>query len=460
MSWYVTDTWYVVIGALAAVSCGLLGNFMVLRRMSMMGDAISHAVLPGLAGAFLLTVWAQGAVDASETILPGWLESVIMMNARSGPVMFIGAAVVGILTALFTQVLHQVGRVDEGAAMGVVFTTLFALGLILMVRAADSVDLDPGCVLYGALELAPLDTVRVLGHHVPRAAVVLGIMTILAAIFTIVFYKELKITSFDPQLATTLGLNATIMHYLLMTLIAVTAVATFEAVGSILVVAMLIVPGATAHLLTDRLPSMLVVSVIVAIASAALGHLAAITVPTWFGYSDTITSGMMAATGGAIFAVVVVVAPRHGLLGRFLRLRVLRLRIIREDVLGVLYRLEELPRGRAPVADIAMLRRAVDAGPLLARLALRRLARRRRVERDAATGGFALTGRGRQIAVGLVRAHRMWEVYLDRHFDLPLDHLHDPAHRLEHVTDESLQRRLADESGRPTTDPHGTRVPD
>ncbi len=114
------DTWIVVIGVLCAGSCALLGNFLVLRRMSMMGDAISHAVLPGLAVAFLIT------------------------GSRASPVMFVGAAIVGVLTALFTQWVHRFGEVDRGASMGVVFTTLFAIGLILIVRAADHVDLDPG----------------------------------------------------------------------------------------------------------------------------------------------------------------------------------------------------------------------------------------------------------------------------------------------------------------------------
>ena len=124
MDWYAIDTWIVIVGMLAAVSCALLGNFLVLRQMSMMGDAISHAVLPGLAVAFLIT------------------------GARASLAMFVGAAVVGVLTAVFTQWISRFGKVDQGASMGIVFTTLFALGLILIVRAADHVDLDAGCVLY------------------------------------------------------------------------------------------------------------------------------------------------------------------------------------------------------------------------------------------------------------------------------------------------------------------------
>ncbi|MCA9049704.1 MAG: metal ABC transporter permease, partial [Planctomycetaceae bacterium] len=188
------DGWIVVAGVLCAVSSSLLGNFLVLRRMSMLGDAITHAVLPGLAAAFLVT------------------------HSRSSLPMFIGAVVAGILTAFFTEWIRGTGEVDEGASMGVVFTSLFALGLILIVRAADQVDLDPGCVLYGAIELTPLDTVTMPGgFEVPRAVVSLSAVTLLNLVFVILFLKELKITSFDPALATSSGIHAGLMHYLLMT---------------------------------------------------------------------------------------------------------------------------------------------------------------------------------------------------------------------------------------------------
>ncbi len=135
MAWTTFDTWIAVTGMLCAISCAIPGSFLVIRKMSMMGDAISHAVLPGLAVAFFVT------------------------GERDSFPMFIGAAVVGILTALFTQWISKFGQVDRGAAMGIVFTTLFAIGLILIVQAADHVDLDPSCVLYGAIELTPLDMV-------------------------------------------------------------------------------------------------------------------------------------------------------------------------------------------------------------------------------------------------------------------------------------------------------------
>ncbi|MGB0580416.1 MAG: metal ABC transporter permease [Limisphaerales bacterium] len=283
MNWTMFDTWVVIVGSLCAVACALPGCFLVLRRMSMMGDAISHAVLPGLASAFLIT------------------------HSRASVSMFIGAAAAGVLTAVFTQWVSKFGKVDRGAAMGIVFTTLFALGLLLIVQAADHVDLDPGCVLYGAIELTPLDMVKIGNIELPRAALVVGGSMVLNILFIALLYKELKLSAFDSALATTVGVNATLMHYLLMTVVAVTTVAAFESVGSIIVIAMLIVPPAAAYLLTNRLPTMIVLSAVIALVSAVLGHVGALTVPKWFGFEDTRTSGMISATAGLIFVVIWIV---------------------------------------------------------------------------------------------------------------------------------------------------------
>jgi len=401
--------------------------------MSMMGDAISHAVLPGLAIAFLVT--------GSRESLP----------------MFVGAAVVGVLTAVFTQWVHSFGRVEQSAAMGVVFTSLFAIGLILLVRAADKVDLDPGCVLYGAIEMVPLDTRRVLGFEVPRAVASMAVVFLIDLVFVIVFYKELKISSFDPSLATTLGINARWMNYLLMTLVALTTVAAFESVGSILVIAMLIVPAAAAHLLTDRLHTMIFASLVIAVLCAVLGHVGAITVPAWFGFTDTNTAGMMATAAGALFGVVMLFAPRHGVLSKWAHRALLSLRVMQEDVLGLLYRVDELKLAERPVTTPAFIRGVIGAGPFLCRLALLGLARNERIATK--DGGYALTDAGRGEASELVRTHRLWENYLHEYLNLPADHVHVPAERLEHVTSATMGKELAESTGQPSSDPHGKRVP-
>ena len=424
------DGWIVLAGILSAVAAALLGNFLVLRRMSMLGDAISHAILPGLAAAFLLT------------------------GSRSSWSMFAGAVVVGILTALFTQWLRGAGNVDEGASMGIVFTSLFALGLLVIVQAADSVDLDPGCVLYGAIELTPLDTVAWRGWEVPRVVLVLTPVLILNTMFVLICYKELQLTSFDPALATTMGLPASTVHYLLMTLVAITAVASFETVGNILVVAMLIVPPATAYLLTQHLATMIGLSVVLAAAAASLGHVAAVTVPTWFGFRSTSTAGMMAVTAGLLFLVALFLSPRQGILIQWIRRRQLAWRILKEDVLAWLYKHEE--RGLSPPSN-QTLQKALFTGPLATRYVLWRHCRSKTIER--CLDGYRLTDLGREQAQPLVRSHRLWESYLVSEVGLPSERIHDKAERFEHYTDRQLRDRLERETLTPQTDPHGSPIP-
>jgi manganese/zinc/iron transport system permease protein len=431
MEWTSFDTWIVITGALSAMACALPGNYLVLRRMSMMGDAISHAVLPGLAIAFLVT--------GSRDSLP----------------MLIGASAIGVLTTLLVQVVFKLSGLDKGASMGVIFTTLFALGLILIRQAADHVDLDPGCVLYGAIELTPLDIYSVFGLEIPRAAVTNAAMLGINGLFILVFYKELKITSFDPALATTVGINAGVMHYVLMTLVAATTVAAFESVGSILVIAMLIVPGATAHLLTDRLAGMLVISLVIAALSAVLGHLAAITVPTWFGFRDTSTAGMMAVMAGAVFLIVFLAAPRYGVVSRALNQAWLALKITRDDVTGILYRVYELaPAGTA--VRLKDLQEALKQG-FSVRMALWDMLRRRRVEQTAA--GYRLTSNGLREGKNLIRSHRLWESYLCDNLGVCAADVHFQAHQLEHFTDPGLQSQLDRETGHPEVDPHEKQIP-
>ncbi|MDF3128079.1 metal ABC transporter permease [Kiritimatiellaeota bacterium B1221] len=293
MIWMEMDTWIVLVGVTCAIACALPGCFLVLRKMSMMGDAISHAVLPGLALAFLIT------------------------GSRSSLPMFIGAAVVGLLTAVFTQWVSQFGNVDRGAAMGIVFTILFALGLILIVQSAEKVDLDASCVLLGNIEWTPQDLMNIGPLEIPRALVVLASVMLLNLLVILFFFKELRIAAFDPELATTTGFNAQVMHYLLMIMVAVTTVASFEAVGSIIVIAMLVVPPCCAWMMTDRLGVMLFLSAVFGALSAVLGHMAAIVVPPWFGFDDSAsTSGMMATVAGLLFMMVWIFDPRRGLLGK------------------------------------------------------------------------------------------------------------------------------------------------
>jgi manganese/zinc/iron transport system permease protein len=281
MNWTSLDTWIVVTGVLICLACALPGTFLMLNRQSMLGDGISHAVLPGLAIAFLVT--------GSRGVVP----------------MVVGAVVAGLLTALLTQVVQRFGQVESGAALGVVFCGLFATGLILIRVASDHVDLDADCVLYGSIETAVVDV-----GSVPRVVWISGGLLLGNALLTVLFFKELRLAAFDPALATTLGFHADLMRLGLSIVVSITTVLAFESVGSILVIAMLVVPAAAASLLTRRLHWLLGLALAVAAVSAVVGHLAAVLLPgvigRWVGkpgLNATSSAAMMAVTAGLLFVL-------------------------------------------------------------------------------------------------------------------------------------------------------------
>ena len=429
------DGWIMVIGVLAAACCAVSGSWLVVRGMGMMGDAISHAVLPGIAIGFMVS------------------------GSRSGGWMFVGAAVSGILAAVLTQLIHRWGRVERGAAMGLVFTAFFSLGLLLIVQTADSVDLDANCVLYGAIELAPLDTVALGGLEVPRIVVPLVIVLALNVLVSAIFYKEILATSFDPELATAQGFAAKWVHYGLMVLTAATCVACFEAVGSIITVALLVAPAATALLLTRSMKWVIVWSMVLGSIAAVSGHLAAITVPGWIvgGELDTSSAGMMAVAASVLFLSAALVSPGRGVLARRWRARRDGQRIAIEDVLGLLFRLEERSLSTDQDAVENLLRSDVRIGPSRLSGVLGRIQRGllARVEE----GKWTLTEAGRSEARGLVRAHRLWETYLAGRANIPSSHLHSAAERLEHVSDPGIAKDLAAAVGDQDKDPHGRPIP-
>lgn len=435
MIWTTADTWLLVVGITAAVCCALPGTFLVLRRVSLLGDAISHAVLPGLVAAFLLT------------------------GERSSLPMFIGAVVAGVLTALLTESVRRVGNVEEGASIGVVFTSLFAIGLILLHIYGRRIDLDPGCVLYGLIEGTPDDLVSILGFNVPRVLVPLAVVFALNAGVIALLFKELRLSSFDPALSTSLGVNAGVMHHLLMTLTAITAVAVFEAVGSIIVVAMLVVPAAAAHLLTDRLGRTVVLAAVIAAVAAALGQVSAVALPGLldirFGPDGTPIrsvgiAGSIAVASGVLLLLAFLFSPTHGLVVRLIDRKRLARRMAREDLLLSISRLEEL-QARPTFDSVADL--TGDPKPAVERIAAE-CVRLGLIRVDAGT--LALTELGRTTATQLLRSHRLWESYLADRAAVPADHTHATAHRLEHV---DLAEKLDEELGRPAVDPQNKPIP-
>lgn len=417
-----------LVAALTVAGCAAIGSLLVLRRMSLMGDAISHAVLPGLVLAFLAT------------------------GSLSSNAMLVGAFAVGLLTTWLIQALQNLGGIAADSSMGVVFTTLFAGGVVLLkIFTGSHVDLDVDCVLNGSLSIIVLNTTEVLGFNLPECSIMLSIVLAVNVSLLLLLWKELRLSSFDPQFAATTGFRPGLLHYLIMALTAMTAVAAFQAVGSILVIAMLIVPAATAQLLTDRMNRYVILSVVIAIVMAlsgvALGYYSPL-------LREAEPAALIAVCAGCIFALTVIFAPRYGLFFQFLHRSRQSLRIIGEDLLAMFYRLDELAPGRKLGTNEAV--KSVGGG-WLARLALWRQMNKGYLEYR--TDGWELSQKGETTAANLVRSHRLWEAWLVQHLGLPLDHVHDPAERMEHYIDPQLQAELSREMGDQAQDPHGRKIP-
>ena len=279
--------WQALMGFLVAAACGLVGNYLILRRMALVGDAISHSVLPGLVIAFLAA------------------------GTRSSGAMFLGALVAGVVTTIIIEAIHRNSRIKQDSAIGIAFTTLFAVGVILISLYAGQVDLDQECVLYGEIGSVPLEeSATIAGEAIgPASLVRMGIVLTATMILIVAFYKELLVSSFDPGLASSLGINATVMHYGLMCWLSVVVVSAFESVGAILVIAMLILPGATATLLSQRLPTMMVITLVHCALASVLGvHLA-----YWLNCS---MAAAMVVAAAALFVLAWIFSPSQGLIRR------------------------------------------------------------------------------------------------------------------------------------------------
>ncbi len=273
-------------GVLVASACALLGCFLVLRRMAMMSDAISHSILPGLVGGYFI---AQG-----PNLLMG----------------FLGAAVAGLITITLVEVLKNTGRVGGESAIGIVFPAMFALGTFLVSKYFANVHLDTDAILYGSIEFASFDRLFIGDSDLgPQALWIMGTLCVINLTFVGLFYKELKLATFDAGLAATLGFSPILLHYALMAVVSITTVGAFTAVGAILVVALMIVPAATAYLLTNRLPVMIALAVGFGALAAISGYWLAILL-------DGSVAGAIATMTGVWFGLVLLFSPTQGLVAK------------------------------------------------------------------------------------------------------------------------------------------------
>ncbi len=294
----------ILISTIVAVACALPGIFLVLRGVALLSDAISHAILLGIVVMFFV-------VDRLQS-----------------PWLIVGATLAGLATVMLTELLITTKRIKKDAAIGLVFPVFFSLGVIGITRFADQVHLDIDAVLLGELAFAPFNRLVLFGMDLgPHSLWVMSLVLFLNAGLFILFYKELKLSTFDAGLARALGLSPILIHYGLMTVTSITAVTAFDSVGSILVVALMITPPATAYLLTDRCGWMVFWSVMIAALSSWLGYGLAMIL-------DASIAGSMASMTGVFFVGVLFLAPQKGLWAQYRRRRMHRLKFSAQ-LLGV-----------------------------------------------------------------------------------------------------------------------------
>ncbi len=277
--------WTLMIAITTAVACSLCGVYLVVKHESMVAEALSHAVLPGIIVAF------------------------IVFQDRSSPWLIISAGLSGLLMVWLVQTIRNTGLVDGDAALGIVFSALFSLGIIAASQNLNNTHFHAHCIIDGNLASAALQTTEAFGIEVPRALLVMLAVLMALLVFVGFFYKEMKLTIFDAELSRSFGFRPTLLHLGWLALVSVTTVAAFETVGSILVVALMIAPPAASFLLGRRLWQMLVVSSLIGIGSSLIGF--------YVGYSlDISPTGPIATAAGLCFLVTVVFAPRHGVLAK------------------------------------------------------------------------------------------------------------------------------------------------
>jgi manganese/zinc/iron transport system permease protein len=282
------DLQIVLTAGLVATACGLLGPFLVLRRVALMSDAVSHAVLPGIVATFLV------------------------LGTRAPLPVIVGAAVFAVLCVLGIEALRATGLVQADAAIGLVFPALFSLGVLGITKWTANLHLDLDATIYGEIAFVPLQQWSIAGVVVPRAVVIVGSVAIVNLALVTALWKELKATSFDPEFSRTVGIPPAWLSRLLLVAVAVTAVTAFESVGAILVVTLLIVPAAAAYLLTDRLWAMVAITVAIGWLSAGAGYAGALRL-------DASIAGAMGLVAAACFTLALLLSPRHGLLSARVR---------------------------------------------------------------------------------------------------------------------------------------------
>lgn len=402
-----------IAGTLVSLVCGVIGCFIVLRRMAFLGDALSHAMLAGVVVGYLVMKLVTG-------------------QEAHALAMLLGSIVAALITVVMIGFISRVSRIKEDSAIGIMYTGVFAVGGLLASLFADKIHID----------LVHFVTGNVLVVRDSDLWMMAWVAVIVISV-VLLFFRHLQLVSFDPVMAASLGIPVLLFDYVLTTCTALVVVSGVTIVGVILVVGLLVIPASTAYLLCDRLSRMLVVSALLGVSSFLLGY--------WFSEAINVAPGSAMVLAGCVqFLIVLVIAPRYGLIADWLRRRQAVPQQVVEDILGSLLRANE------PNVHVGSVAKYVVGGHSRIRRALATLDRQGllRLSGDA----ISLTPAGEKEGRRLMRAHRLWETYLE-HVGTPADELHDRAHQLEHVHDEATLDYLDDKLGHPLRDPHGAEIP-
>ncbi|MCH6255204.1 metal ABC transporter permease [Puniceicoccaceae bacterium K14] len=414
----------VLLGSLClGLCCGLLGSFIVVRKLSLVGDALSHAVLPGVAIGF------------------------IVAGHKDPLAIFIGAIVAGLAGTVLVNLIKSTTHIKEDSSLGMVLAGFYGLGIVLitMVQKAsigNKAGLDK--FLFG--QVAALSS---------KEVTIMAVITVLSLVVIGLFYKQFLVGSFDAAYSKALGIPAQFFHYLLMLLLAFAVVISLQAVGAVLVSAMLIIPASSAYLLTDRMHRMLILSCLFGMGSGAMGAFFSFLGP------NLPTGPLMVIAASTVFAASFFLSPKHGLVSRWLRFRDRTRRIRNENTVKAIYHVREKNYFEGEGVDI-------DA--LAARLKETRKATLLRVKflTDANLGdvkevdgnkNIFLNPEGWLMACTVVRNHRLWELYLTNEAEFEADHVHEDAEKIEHMLGEETVRQLERLLDFPRKDPHGKLIP-
>lgn len=395
---------------MVGISCGLIGTYIMLRRLSLIGDALAHAVLPGVVIGF-------------------------MVAGKNPFTLFLGALAAGLLTSILISFVERNSKIKEDTSIGIIFTGAFALG-ILLVSQLKQVHIDLSSYLFG----------DVLG--VSDSDIILSsIITLFIILSVVLFYKQLLVTSFDPTLAHIIGISAAVVHYFLMTLLSMSIVAGLQSVGVILIIAMLITPPATAFLLTDKLKRLLIYSCIIGIVASVIG--------LYLSYHFNFASGAsIVLVSVTIFILTLLFSPKEGLfIKKLKRNRNSRINLT-EDIVKLINKESALTKSNE-IYNYLSGKLGIPESKI--RTSVKALIRNGILVRQNDT--FELTQKGREVATRLMRSHRLWETYITEKQIEGREFIHEDAEKFEHILSDDILEEIDEELGRPDTDPHGSPIP-